>query len=353
MSHTRTAERTLIGHTARKQLKRRIHESALYDIQGPLLIAVETAAPSSGKLYVASGASEDFEQARERIMRLTKTSRVNTNPSEKALGNICKLKEGDLCNTDSLLQAPADGWVIIISKLGKLTFVRPPAGFIVYLPESCANTLHAPEGADTAQSVIHHLRASVEHGGQTQMCRSKTSHDAVSETVPQYIGVHYFFGRLCPWKGGTTSAAESWRKVQAKRAKSEEDAFSALLPLSFYCMRRASASIGVEQTGRVLTCQLVTSGFAAQDHVDNDLAPYTLCSICDDGVVRGGFQFGGWYVPLASGHTFAFDGRVRHSMCGDSCEPNGVRWSSASFLSRNMAKAHGASCTCRGCVPQV
>jgi hypothetical protein len=334
--------RKLISSSTRSRLSRRISNCALYRIEGPLVIVEGTKDPSRGKLYVACDAQGDFTGARDRITRLARVARSSTPRSERDLGNICKLAECDVCDAASLRQAPAGGWLVIVSEVGELEFIRPPAGFVVYNSRK----------SDTVESTVRHLRDSVECGGQRQMCRSKTSHDAVSDTVPQYIGAHYFMGRVCPWKGGSGQdhKARDWRKTQSYRAQAEEDSFGALLPLSFFCMRRAGVSIGVDQGGRILTCQLVTSGFAAQDHVDNDLALYTLCSIYDDGEVRGGFQFGGWYVPLTSGHTFAFDGRVRHSMCGDACGPGGVRWSSAAFMSRNMAKTHGAKCTCRGCI---
>jgi hypothetical protein len=314
--------RDLISGAARSKLSRRIRNCALYRIEGPLVIVEGTKDLSSGKLYVACDAQGDFAGARDRITRLARIAKSSTPRSERDLGNVCKLTECDVCDAASLRQAPVGGWLVIVSEVGELAFIRPPPGFVVY----------SSKKSGTVESTVRHLRDSVECGGQRQMCRSKTSHDAVSDTVPQYIGAHYFMpefmGRVCPWKGGSgqNHKARDWRKAQSCRAQGEGDSFRALLPLSFYCMRRAGASIGVVQAGRTLTCQLVTSGFAAQDHVDNDLALYTLCSICDDGEVRGGFQFGGWYVPLTSGHTFAFDGRVRHSMCGDACGLMWARW---------------------------
>ena len=75
------------------------------------------------------------------------------------------------------------------------------------------------------------------------------------------------------------------------------------------------------------------------DHTDNDLGRYTICSAYDAGIVVGGFQYAGHYVPLASGHMFVFDARLPHSMCGDVLKSrDAVRWTTATYLPATFVK---------------
>lgn len=287
------------------------------------------------QVYVTPDQDGCCQPAATRVIALVKASIDNTNRSEALLQNICKLKASDLFPSDELGQAPAKGWLLIVSQTGHIAFVRPTPDFVKYSRRSRPNA--------------HHFAQCERLGGQKAMVRSKKSHDAVADTVPQYVGIHYFFGRVCRWKGQDSVEAVAWRSTQTKRAQRQEELFGVLLPLAFFCMRRASKATGVEETGKVLTSQLIVGGFVAQDHVDNDLALYTLCSTFDVGQVSGGFQFGGWYVPLASGHVFAFDARVKHCMCGDHVEGEGMRWSTASFLPTKWVNSHTKGCLCRGC----
>ena len=94
-------------------------------------------------------------------------------------------------------------------------------------------------------------------------------------------------------------------------------------------------------SGDVLRADLTVGGFAAISHVDSDIGDFTLCSVADDGEVLGGFHCGGWYVPLHHGSLFAFDARVRHSMCGDHPRSAGaMRYSTATWLSKRLV-THG------------
>ena len=188
-----------------------------------------------------------------------------------------------------------------------------------------------------------------------------------------------------PWP--TRPEAGDWIRSHRISCAQEESVIAASLPLAFHLQRRACLSVGVPlDNDMLLANNLVVSfatgdssqvrddaccelrrtdphllprvrgvvqvrGYAAQNHVDNDLALFTVCGAYDTGgVVEGGFQHGGWFVPLNDGHVFAFDARTPHSMCGDACQDGATRWTTASFLSMNWTHEHSTRCQCTACL---
>ena len=126
------------------------------------------------------------QPAATRVIALVKASIDNTNRSEALLQNICKLKASDLFPSGELGQAPAEGWLLIVSQTGHIAFVRPTPDFVKYSRRSRPNA--------------HQFAQCERLGGQKKMVRNKKSHDAVADTMPQYVGIHYFFGKVCRWK---------------------------------------------------------------------------------------------------------------------------------------------------------
>jgi hypothetical protein len=82
------------------------------------------------------------QSAATRVRALVKASIDNTNRSEALLQNICKLKASDLFPSGELGQAPAEGWLLIVSQTGHIAFVRPTPDFVKYSRRSRPNAHH-------------------------------------------------------------------------------------------------------------------------------------------------------------------------------------------------------------------
>jgi hypothetical protein len=89
----------------------------------------------------------------------------------------------------------------------------------------------------------------------------------------------------------------------------------------------------LEELG-VLGAALLVANYFAQIHTDKDGGRLTICGVYDTGsVLHGGFTFAGYYLPLLSGHFFAFDASFLHGMAADDAVAASVeRWTSAIFL---------------------
>ena len=76
----------------------------------------------------------------------------------------------------------SETWVILVDGVeGRIVFLRPGMA-------TTAQCYRSPHGPQTAARLAHALDA----GATQKMMRSKTAHDAVADSIPQYFGVHYY-----------------------------------------------------------------------------------------------------------------------------------------------------------------
>ena len=81
--------------------------------------------------------------------------------------------------------------------------------------------------------------------------RSKSAHDAVCDTVPQYTGVHYHNGAVVPYAARTTREAQEWTRQTRRRSVQQEHFYAALMPFIWHLQRRAATATGMTLAGNL------------------------------------------------------------------------------------------------------